>query len=100
VGEAGAPVPSLRPFFPAGGYLKTDMRTKLESRAPIEAMMGRLLLTGVDAETAGSVISEIAGSSRNLCPPGGLSDMENVVTCRNCCCGTVTASEKKVGWLD
>lgn len=92
--------PAFRPFLPAGGYLRSDMRAELESGAPIEPVIERLLKSGIDAETVGGVISDIAGESRNLCPPCGLSYMESVSTCRSCGGGTVKASEKKGGWLD
>jgi hypothetical protein len=92
--------PSFQPFHPAGGYLKSDMRAELESGAPIEPVIERLLRSGIDAETAGGVISEIAGGSRNLCPPCGLSYLESITTCRKCGGDTVKASEKKGGWLD
>jgi hypothetical protein len=92
--------PTSRPFLPAGGYLRSDMRAELESGAPIEAVIERLLGSGIDAETAGGVIGEIAGGARNLCPPCGLSYLESVKACRNCGGDTVKASEKKGGWLD
>jgi hypothetical protein len=50
---------TFHPFFLAGGYLKSDMLAELESGAPIEPVIERLLLTGVDAETAGNVIRAI-----------------------------------------
>ena len=73
---------------------------RLLSGAPIEPVIERLLNSGIDAETVGGVISEIAGESRNLCPPCGLSYLESVKACRNCGGDTVKASEKKRGWLD
>ena len=76
------------------------MRAELESGAPIEPVIERLLQSGIDAETAGRVISEIAGESRNLCPPCGLSYLESVMTCRNCDGGTVKTSQTKGGWMD
>jgi hypothetical protein len=91
---------TLQPFLPAGGHLRSDMRAELESGAPIEPVMERLIRSGIDPETAGGVISEIAGGSRSLCPPCGLSYLEGVTACRNCGGDTVKASEKKGGWLD
>jgi hypothetical protein len=90
---------TLVPFFPAGGYLLSDMRAELESGAPIEPVVERLLELGIDPETASGVISEIAGESRNLCPPCGLSYLERITTCRSCGGDTVKASEKEGGWL-
>jgi hypothetical protein len=61
------------PFLPTGGYLRSDMRAELESGAPIEPVIERLVEAGIDLETASGGIGEIAGESRNLCPPCGLS---------------------------
>lgn len=88
------------PFLPAGGHLRSDMRAELLSGAPIEPVMERLMETGIDPETVGGVISEIAGDSRTLCPTCGLSYLESITTCRNCGGGTVKASEQKGGWMD
>jgi zinc-ribbon family len=88
------------PFLPTGGYLRNDMRAELKSGAPIEPVIERLLESGIDLETASGVISEIAGESRNLCPPCGLSYLESTTTCRSCGGDTVKASGKKGGWMD
>src|SRR5690349_15599237 len=83
--------PNLLPFLPTGGYLRSDMRAELESGTPIEPVIERLLASGIDLETASAVINEIAGASRNLCPPCGLSYLEGVATCRKCGGDTVKA---------
>jgi hypothetical protein len=90
---------TLLPFLPAGGHLRSDMRAELQSGAPIEPVMERLMGSGIDPETLSGVISEIAGDSRNLCSTCGLSYLESITTCRNCG-GTLKASKKKGGWLD
>jgi zinc-ribbon family len=91
---------TLQPFLPAGGYLRTDVRAELESGAPIEPVIERLMNSGIDAMTVFGVINEVGGDSRNLCTQCGLSYLTSVATCRNCGRATVKASEKKGGWLD
>jgi hypothetical protein len=77
-------LPALRPFLPSGGYLPSDLRAELLAGAPIEAVEGRLIASGVDRESARLAIDALAGDRRRGRPPCGLTFLEGVPACQVC----------------
>jgi hypothetical protein len=77
-------LPLMLPFLPRGGYLASDLRVELRSGASIERVERRLVESGVDRETARSVIRGMVGERLRSCPRCQLTYQENVVACWEC----------------
>jgi hypothetical protein len=88
-------LPELRPFLPRGGHLASDLRVELRSGASIEGVERRLVESGVDRETARSVVGEIVGDRRRSCPHCLLTYQGSVAACWEC--GRPLVEHKKDG---
>jgi len=76
--------PGMVPFLPRGGYLASDLKVELRSGASIEGVEGRLVDSGVDRETAQSVIRGMVGDRLQFCQPCRLTYQMDVVACWEC----------------
>jgi hypothetical protein len=87
-------LPLLVPFLPHGGYRPSDLRVELRSGASIEGVERRLVKSGVDQETARSVVRELVGDRLRSCPQCQLTYQENVVACWECGCALSKGKSK------
>ena len=74
----------LVPFWPSGGYRRSDIQADLRSGLPIEMVACLLQETGVDEATSRSVIGEIAGDDRQGCEICALTYVSGVKVCKKC----------------